>query len=348
MALLAVSTLLAVACGGGGSKGGSAQGEKIKLTYASFGGALQEAEEKAFIEPYEKAHPNIDIVYDIIDYSKLISQVESGNVIWDIADVGNDFGLTKDEKYIQKVPCGIVPCDQLQPDKYPTTGYRVAWSPSGLVLGYNTSKMPAGLEPQSWADFFDLRKFPGKRVSMADISSFFLEQALVAGGVPKDQLYPLDIDRALKKWDTVKDQTIFTTNYQACAETVATGDAVMGNCWSGRFFNVAQNGAPVKVQWKAATLNAGYFVVPKGAKHTKEAWDFIAYIVSAQNNCKTSWYIPYGPANKNALSCVKNKDWLGTTYEDEAIHIDDVWYDANRDTLAKSWQEWLSGVPVQP
>jgi putative spermidine/putrescine transport system substrate-binding protein len=339
--LCGVAVVLAVACGGS-----SSGQQQVTITYASYGGALQKAEELAFIAPYMKLHPNIKIVYDAtMDYSKLIAQVTTGNVSWDIADVGNDFGLTGDEKYLEKIDCTVVPCTALQPDKYPTTGYRAAWSVSGVALGYNTTKMPAGQTPQGWADYFDLKKFPGKRIAMSGVTSgWTLELALVADGVDQNSLYPLDIQRALRKWDTIKSQVTFTSDFQQCAESVATGDAALGACWSGRFYDVHKNGAPVAVQWNGTTLNGGYLSVPKGSKHVKEAMDFIAYMCSPKPEAIMANAIPYGGPNAPFIDGVNAdiKPWLGTTYADHAIFVDDRWWDKNRDATAKIWQAWLT------
>ena len=319
----------------------------VTITYASYGGALQVAEESAIIKPFEKLHPDIKVLYDpTISYSKLIAMVQSHNVTWDVVDIGNDFGLSpSDTKYLVKIDCKVVPCSAVQPNRYPTTGYRLNWSPSGEVLGYNTTKMPTGLVPTSWADFFDTAKFPGKRIAMPpETSSWTYEEALVASGIPRNQLYPLDLQRALNEWDKIKSDTTFTSNFQQCAESVATGDAVMGMCWSGRFYDVKQHGAPVAVTWNGETLNGGYFAVPKGSKHVKEAMEFMAYAVAKKAQAAMSNAIPYGPANLAALPLIKPsiRPWLGVNHTNEAIIINDRWWAKNRDHAVKVWKAWLT------
>jgi putative spermidine/putrescine transport system substrate-binding protein len=319
----------------------------VTLTYVSYGGALQTAEESALIKPFEKLHPNIKIVYDpTVSYTKLVSMVQSHNVSWDVVDVGNDFGLSpSDTKYLTKIDCKTVPCGSVQPGMYPTTGYRVNWSPSGEALGYNTTLMPSGKVPTSWADFFDTTKFPGKRIAMnPDTGSWTYEEALVAAGVPRNHLYPLNLNKALAEWDKIKSDTTFTENFQQCAESVATGDAAMGMCWSGRFYDVKKSGAPVAVSWNGTTLNGGYYVVPKGDPHVTEAMEFIAYAVSKKAQAAMSNAIPYGPANVAAMSLIKPsiKPWLGVSHRSQAIFINDQWWSKNRDRAFKTWQAWLT------
>jgi spermidine/putrescine-binding protein len=65
------------------------------------------------------------------------------------------------------------------------------------VIGYDAKKFGKN-PPKSWADFWDVKKYPGKRTLYKWMSAN-LECALLADGVPADQLYPLDVDRALRK-----------------------------------------------------------------------------------------------------------------------------------------------------
>ncbi len=325
----------------------ASSGEQVTITYVSFGGALQDAEEKAWLQPFMQLHPNIKILYDNVDYAKLKAMVESGNVTWDVVTTGPDFGLGDSTKYLEKLDCTVIPCADLQPDKFPQGDgpYRVAQTTSGTVLGWNTTKMPAGQKPQSWADLFDLQKFPGKRIVMGDMESMPLEIALVADGVPPDKLYPLDVQRALKKWDTIKDHVEFTTNYQGCAEKVATGDAVMGECWSGRFQTFKQNGAPIEYTWHGETMTGGYNMIPKGSKHVKEAMQLIAYITSPEAGARYTDYIAYGPANVKAIPLIKpdRKNLLGIANVDSStIYVNDQYWAQNRDQVDKQWQAWLT------
>ena len=67
------------------------------------------------------------------------------------------------------------------------------------VIGWNT-KTYGDQRPQSWADFWDVKKFPGTRSYRNAVPT--LEPALMADGVPRDKVYaalsaPGGIDRAI-------------------------------------------------------------------------------------------------------------------------------------------------------
>src|SRR5215831_10864548 len=82
-----------------------AAAEDVTITYASFGGALQKAEEAAWLKPFMAQNPGVKILYDSVDYAKLKAMVEANNVVWDVAVVANDFGLTSDEPLLEKIDC---------------------------------------------------------------------------------------------------------------------------------------------------------------------------------------------------------------------------------------------------
>ena len=60
------------------------------------------------------------------------------------------------------------------------------------VMAWDTARVKA---KPTLADFFDLKKYPGKRMLRKN-SQAMVEMALLADGVPKDKLYPLDVPRA--------------------------------------------------------------------------------------------------------------------------------------------------------
>jgi putative spermidine/putrescine transport system substrate-binding protein len=327
--------------------GGAARAQapvKVTLTWAGFGGALMDAEVKAFFQPYMKANPHVTIITDTpVDYAKLKAMVEAKNVIWDIVEVGSDFGLKKQEDLLEPIDCAVVPCKDLQPERYQTTGYRVAWGTFSPVMGYRTDLFPAAAAPQSWGDFYDLKKFPGKRALFKARPQYILESALLADGVDPKRLYPLDIDRAFKKLDTIKDDVVWAASTQQCAELLRAKTAVMGLCFNGRLLDVQQQGAPVAMQWKAAFTAGGYVVIPKGAKNAKEAMKLIAYITSAEHNADYSYHYPSAPVNRNAVGRVdpSKRDALETTYGDQVVAMNDTWWTENFESANLRFQEWL-------
>ena len=82
------------------------------------------------------------------------------------------------------------------------------------LFAYNTTAFPNG-GPETIADIWDLKKFPGTR-ALEKIPQKNLEWALIADGVSPDKVYDVlatkeGQDRAFKKLDEIKDHVIWWT-----------------------------------------------------------------------------------------------------------------------------------------
>lgn len=333
-----VGPSLLAACGSSSSSSSSSAssgGEKVTLTFVSTGGGYQDAQTKAWLLPYMKAHPNVTIVQDsLLDYSKIKAMVESGNVTWDVVDVGGDFAQ----------PDLCVPIDYSIVTGKPLPGiqftsYRAAEQIGAYIIGYRTDKYSQA--PQGWADFYDLARFPGKRGHWKNVNSGCFETALIADGVPIHSLYPLDIPRAFKKLDTIKKNIIWWDSGAQAVQLLSSGETPMIGIWDGRALSVRQAGKPVELQWNQEVAFDDFFIVPKGSKNVHAAMELIAYMTSPEHNGEFSKYWPVAPATQGATVDPSVKPNLPTTYLAQGFIQDDKWYAANGVAVDKQFQAWL-------
>jgi putative spermidine/putrescine transport system substrate-binding protein len=341
--LLAVASFLALGCE---ESSATTNPEPVTLTVVSWGGAYQAAMTEAWFEPYAAENPHVTLLQQEPTNYAAIEAMAGGDVTWDVVDVENDFGLDGTAHLLEPIDCMKVPCDELQPERYQTTGYRVPVMLWGLVMAYRANAW-GGDAPESWADFFDLDRFPGTRaVRRSGPGSGILEGALLADGVDPDALYPLDVERALAKLATIADHIVWWEDGQQCADLLAIGTAQMGVCYNGRVYDVQQAGAPVVIQWNGALIQADYLVVPRGSSNVAAAMDFIAYMTSAENNARLAEFISYAPANIDAVDDVPAsiRLHLPSTYADVTIPRDDAWLDGHFDAVASRFEEWLVEV----
>jgi len=317
--------------------------EGVTLTFVSFGGAYQEAQRKAWLEPYT-ALTGVQFQEDEGSSNATIkAQVEAGQVTWDVVDVGNDFGLEANAALLEELDYSIIPLDEVNPDLGPSK-WRVPDITYGVVLAYNTEKT-GGQVPAGWADFFDTTKFPGKRGMWDYSEGGIFEVALMADGVAPADLYQngqgLDLERATKKLDTIKDDIVFWTSGAQSQELIGSGEVAMTPIWNGRGWSAKNvDNKPVEMQWNQQIVTADYFVVPKGSPNKDAAMTFIAYTICAENNAKPSNYIPYGPTNINAKAAPDKVADLSVSNADNAAYFDDEWLVNNFDKVDAAYQEW--------
>src|SRR5439155_1073878 len=245
-----------------------------KVVLRTIGGAYEEAVVKAIVEPFTKA-TGIEVVKVPATLGKLLAMFESGNIELDVVDAGELGMISLSQKgALEKInykgwklsnPDDIDPIvrrEDMVSDLYFSS-----------VLGYNTQSFPTGKQPRSWAEFWDLKKFPGPRM-LADLASgnIDLEFALLADGVPKDKLYPLDIERGFKSLDRVRPAIRkFWDTGALSAQMLADKEVVLGSIWNGRLQAVADKGAPLAIEWNEASLQSQYWGVVKGADQALRA-----------------------------------------------------------------------------
>jgi putative spermidine/putrescine transport system substrate-binding protein len=313
--------------------------EGLTLTFASYGGAYQEAQRKGWLEPYSKLTGVVFQESEDSSNATIKAQVEAGQVTWDIVDVGNDFGLDAQAAILEPLDYTKIHKDEIL-DGFAGT-YRVADITYGVVLGYNTEKT-GGKIPAGWADAFDTTKFPGKRGFWDYSAGGIFEFALLADGVAPADLYPLDLARATKKLDTIKDDIVFWGSGAESQDLLGKGEVAMAMIWNGRAYSAKHiDNKPVEIQWNQQIVTADYFVVPKGTPNKDAAMDFIAWATCKENNAAPSNYIPYGPTNKNAVANPDKVAELSVTNADaNSAYFDDAWVVENAQQLEDAYQEW--------
>ena len=235
----------------------------VTLSFTSFGGVYQEAQRKAWLEPYTEL-TGVQFTEDENSSNATIkAQVESGQVTWDVVDVGNDFGLAANADLLEPLDYTLIPRDEMNQD-LGVSDWRVPDITYGVVLGYNTDAT-AGAVPEGWADYFDTTKIPGKRGAWDYSEGGMFEFALMADGVAPADLYPLDLARATAKLDTIKDDIVFWSSGAESQELIGSGEVAMTMIWNGRAWsakNIDQK--PVEIQWNQQIVTADYLVVPEG------------------------------------------------------------------------------------
>jgi putative spermidine/putrescine transport system substrate-binding protein len=325
----------------GGSAGAS--GSKISLTYASFGGSFEAGETSAFLGPFMKANPNVTILQDPnVNPATVAAMQLAHHVTWNIASTGNSDPYNN-EKNLVKINCKIVACNELIPNSG-FDGYRMPYYTWATAITYNTKDFHGANVPQNWADFFNVKKYPGMRTMFNYMTADTLEAALIASGVKPDKLYPLDMKRAFAELNKLKGHIIWYSTGQQCESYVASGEASMGNCWNGRAYAGAQNGDPVAVQWNQCFQLIGDLAIVKGSANVNESMKLLAFITSAQHNARLSHYIAYGPTNALALKKVPAsvKPYLSTSHTAACINVNDSWL-GSHPGVQTQLQQYMSG-----
>jgi putative spermidine/putrescine transport system substrate-binding protein len=309
------------------------------LTISSYGGVYQDAQSKSYFKPYMEKNPGVKIVEDTSSSNaKLKAMVETGNVSLDLLLTDDSFGLESDAQWLEPIDYSII--DRSKFIDGAAGKYRVASDIEGTVLAYNEKNF-GGNAPKGFADFFDTKKFPGSRAVWKYAASGIFEAALLADGVKPQALYPIDVERALKKLDTIKEDIVWWDSGSQSEQLLSSGEASMGLVWVGRAVSVGEKG--IKIDWSNWTSQTGYWVVPKGTKNRDAVMKAINFFTEPDQQIAFTKFMPYGPSNRKAVDAVdpKFKGNLPTDHLDTRVLMDADWWAQNGAKVDLRFQEWL-------
>jgi putative spermidine/putrescine transport system substrate-binding protein len=274
-----------------------------ELTVVSFGGSYQEGQSKALFQPAAKAM-GIKIKEETYtSIADLRLKVKAGAVTWDVVTSGSGSAARAGaEGILEKLDYKVIDTSNFLPGT--AQDYCVGGDVFSTVLAWNT-KTYGQNGPQSWADFWDVKKFPGKRSYRKGVAGA-LEPALMADGVPANKVYevlsqPGGIERAIKKIRELKPHiAVWWSSGAQHAQLMKDGEVDMITGWNGRFDVAAKDGAKVAYTFNQALLDYDCYAVAKGAPNKDLAMKFLAEISKPQYQAEFTKYITYGPTNKKA------------------------------------------------
>ncbi len=332
------------------------------LTVVSWGGAYTKSQVEAYHKPWMEKTGNTIVSEDYNGgLAEIKAQVEAGNVSWDVVDVelsdavrGCDEGLLEeiDKSILPPAPDGTPAEEDFIPGALQDCAVaNIVWS---TIFAVDSSKTH-GVD--SIDDFFNTTDFPGKR-GMRKGPKANLEMALMADGVPADQVYdvlntPEGVDRAFAKLDTIKDDIVWWEAGAQPPQLLADGEVTMTTAYNGRIFNaaVAEN-KPFEVIWDGQIMDFDLWVIPKGAPNKDLALDFIAFSTDTQRLADQASWISYGPARKSSGALVglysDGKTEMGphmptaeANLKNALVNDFEFWAD-NADQLNERFNAWLA------
>ncbi len=320
------------------------------LTVVSWGGSYQDAQRKIYFEPFAKksGKPLLEESWDG-GIGVVAAKVKAGTPNWDVIQVeAEELSLGCADGFYEKIDWSKVGGkDKFLPAAVSDCGVgAIVWS---TALSYDANRLKEA--PKSWADFWDVTKFPGKR-GLRRGPKYALEFALMADGVKVDDVYkvlgtPEGVDRAFKKLDQLKPHIVWWEAGAQPLQLLASGEVVMTSAYNGRVSGINKTeGRNFKVVWPGSLYAIDSWVILKNSPNKDAGMDFITFASAPENQVKLPEYIAYGLPNKEAASRVApelQKD-LPTAPENlagAAVLNTDFWVD-NIEELNKRFNAWLA------
>lgn len=196
--------------------------------------------------------------------------------------------------------------------------------------------------PANWTDFFNTKDFAGKR-AIPDYPQYTVAFALLADGVPMDKLFPLDVDRALKKLLSIRrDISVLWKAGAQAPQLLKDNEVQYAIAWSGRIVEEPT----LEFSFKGGMADLSYICTVKGApKAEQEAMNKLYYEMSVpENQARAAGVIAYtGPSP--ALDPLLPKDKLhmfptAKANKDVQWVQNAEWWAENGESANKKWEEF--------
>ena len=338
LTLIALATLATLA---------AAAAQARDLNIVSWGGAYQDGQKEVFFKPFNAGGTKLtDEAWDG-GLGVLRTKIKGGNSSWDVVQVeADELEVGCDEGLFEKLDAAkIGGASRYLPGSVHACG--VGAIIYNLVLAYDGDKTKAA--PAGWADFFDAKKYPGKR-ALRNGAKWNLEVALIADGVPAKDVYTVlrtndGVERAFRKLDTIKPDLVFWKSGAQPPQMLAAGDVVFTSAYNGRITAANEKDKKnFKMVWKDTPYTMDSWVIMKGTPMKADAEKLVEFLGRAENQAKLPKYVRYGVTNAAAAAMV-DKSLMSELPTNPAIHsqafAEDVrfWID-NGDKLGERWGKW--------
>lgn len=323
-----------------------------QVIIASTGGAYDRALKEAWFDPFTKA---TGIAVTIVSATnaemraKAAAMVKSGNISWDLYLEGEIQAASNAHRQVTEDLTDFCARFSTKADLASNAceaGGALLQSTATLLVYRQNGE--AQRTPETWADMWDRNKFPGGRAfPNFDDPWRVLAAALLADGVNKDELFPLDVDRAFRKLDEIRDDvTLWWKTGDQSVQGFRDGEYDLGQIWLTRAKAMKTEGLPIGWSYKASFLVGDRIALIKGAPNRDNALKLIAFwLDNPAVQAKACDVLSCTPPSTKAIALMSDeaRSLMPTTAEikDSVIVPDAAWINANAAMLLQRWNNWV-------
>jgi putative spermidine/putrescine transport system substrate-binding protein len=339
------STLLATLTGIGASPSKAAE---RPITAFVFGGAWKKAMAAAFGDPFTQK-TGIPITYqEPYSWAKVRAMHEANAQQIDVLSGGGaEIVLASRQNMITPIDWSIVDRSVLSERQLRRPNVIGGYTLS-MVVCYNKKKWPGDHHPKSWADFWDVAKFPGRRAVRRTPPVWTVDAALKADGVKDSEFYPINLDRAFRSLDRIKPHVKAWWSDNAQAQQLMEQEEVdLITMMNGRATESINNGAPFEIVWNEGISegNSNGWLAPIGCPNRIGAMKFLDFVGRPEPQAAFARLLFYAPLNPRAYDLLEPSiaRQLPTYPDNERLaHVmDSEWWADNLSQVQRRFERWL-------
>jgi putative spermidine/putrescine transport system substrate-binding protein len=215
------------------------------------------------------------------------------------------------------------------------------------AIGYRSDRISPDKAPKTWADYWNVETFKGRR-GLRRHPFDLVEEALLADGVPPDKLYPCDLDRAFRAMDRIKAHIAgwFTSGAQA-TQLITSNEVDLLPVWTTRLMAANGAGVPIAIEWQDNLWDLDVWAILKGTPNADLCREFIRFTCDPQRQAIWTKHVRNGPVHPRAFEYI-SEDIAKTlpTYPQnlaKGIQIDNVYWAQNKEKAIERFNAWILG-----
>jgi putative spermidine/putrescine transport system substrate-binding protein len=323
-----------------------AQAQEKVLVVSTYGGSMMDAAKEAYGVPFERETGwKINWVAEIPaqQFAKIKAMQDTGYIERDVMEVeGRNFFRARKVGYLEAIDLKAIETGGYLPEGIDT--YGLGSNIWGFGLSWSTRKISPECYPKTWVDVWDVKRCPGRRGAFTDAWGN-VEAALLADGVPGDKLYPLDVNRALRKYDEIKSHLVWWKGGAHFIQLLSDGEIDVGAPGlPSRAIVAEKKGAKVGQSWQHGLLSLERYVIVKGTKKKDMAMKFLAAVANPRNQATFAMHMSTGPANLKAYEFIPKEKQAelptAPAFRDTVVYINNEWWAENAADVEEKWHGW--------
>jgi len=330
---------------------GKAKATADSIVWATDGGRPGEKLRRVFAQSFERETGiKVITVTGQRTASKVKAMVLSKNLEWDVFERGGSQGMVMQNEGL------LEPIDESIVDRsgslFPQWNFRdlvhYYFAPSGIAFDPARNPNP----PRNWPEFWDVKKFPGRRGLWA-VAEETLEHALLADGVPAKQLYPLDVDRAFKSLERIKkDINVWVASHSKSMTLIQSGELDFDVTFAARVGIARREGVSIDMSKEGKISRPVFLAAPKGTKKKDLVMRFINHTQRPEFQALNAMSAPggSGPVVRGAFELLTKeiREGLPDPKDPDAVWFDVDWWAKNFVEMNKRYKEFLISTGKTP
>ncbi len=316
------------------------------IVICTWGGSTDDRIKAYYMTEFEKDYGVSWETTSYPDVAKLEVMDQIKNVEWDMVDFeGTQMNLSAAKGLLRPIDYdllhSVVPADQLNTGVCREFGIgSVSFSTN---MGWNAQMFPEG--PQDWVEFFDDTKFKGRRGLYAQPRPSF-EIALMAAGVPRDKVYPIDMDEAFEALNAIKKKVdLWVERTSQWGVLLQNKEVDLVGASLARLVDEKKSGV-YDFHFKNNILEQSYWCIPRNAPSGDAAMKALTWFMRAESQLPYAESQPVGMTNVSIYKDITPEAAATAPASPEntkeTLFIDDKWWTENAEQAQLRWLEWMS------